>query len=140
MDIPKQHAFRLASSVDAEKMSAAVRCGRKVNTNLLHLYVWADPIDSNECYFSIFILLFLEFKLNTYRKCLRKEQEILQGNESSSSVQVKQLGKLNWLKKTKGQRRGREVNFNLKSVDGSLPCHPISFHWSDIKPWSSWSG
>ena len=22
----------------------------------------------------------------------------------------------------------------LKSVDGLAPCHPISFHWSDIKP------
>jgi len=22
----------------------------------------------------------------------------------------------------------------LKSVDGLEPCHPISFHWSDIKP------
>jgi len=29
---------------------------------------------------------------------------------------------------------------NLKSVEGSLPCHPISFHWSDIRPWSSWPG
>lgn len=29
---------------------------------------------------------------------------------------------------------------NLKSVDGSLPCHPISFHWSDIKASSFFSG
>lgn len=29
------------------------------------------------------------------------------------------------------------VDTNLKSVDGSLPCHPISFHCSDINPWSS---
>lgn len=28
----------------------------------------------------------------------------------------------------------------LKSVDGSLPCQPISFHCSDIKPRSSSSG
>lgn len=28
----------------------------------------------------------------------------------------------------------------LKSVDGSFPCHPISFHCSDIKPQSSSSG
>ena len=28
----------------------------------------------------------------------------------------------------------------LKSVDGSFPCHPISFHCSDIKPRSSSSG
>lgn len=28
----------------------------------------------------------------------------------------------------------------LKSVDGSFPCQPISFHCSDTKPWSSSSG
>lgn len=28
----------------------------------------------------------------------------------------------------------------LKSVDGSFPCQPISFHCSDIKPRSSSSG
>lgn len=26
------------------------------------------------------------------------------------------------------------ITVYLKSVDGLGPCHPISFHWSDIKP------
>lgn len=34
----------------------------------------------------------------------------------------------------------QEVDEDLKSVDGSLPCQPISFHWSDTKPWSSRPG
>jgi len=29
---------------------------------------------------------------------------------------------------------------DLKSVDGSFPCHPISFHWSDTNPRSSVPG
>jgi hypothetical protein len=29
------------------------------------------------------------------------------------------------------------IVMNLKSVDGSRPCQPISFHWSEIRPSSS---
>lgn len=38
------------------------------------------------------------------------------------------------------QNKAVKYKANLKSVDGSLPCQPISFHWSDIKPWSSFPG
>lgn len=43
-------------------------------------------------------------------------------------------------KQPKNIRKRWWAKYNLKSVDGSFPCHPISFHWSEIKPWSSWLG
>ena len=62
----------------------------------------------------------------------------------SDIIGIRKQGIQSWKwkipKKKKKKKKVMWQKNNLKSVDGSLPCHPISFHCSDTKSCNSFLG
>lgn len=125
---------------------------RLPNTNLLLTCIWVI-LTKGLFWFQDIVYTRTHTHTHTY---IYRERErhtgkfLAKNNKFSSDIKPPPLQKitLSTISKPIGRKIKEKAEFQwqrrywiyLKSVDGSFPCQPISFHCSDIKPRSSSSG